>query len=222
MWRLRLRRLAYARRTAGTALQHCWRTPLPATGADWRQVSFLVVDAEMSSLDVSQGELLSVGWVVVDRGGIDLGTARHYLIKAQNSVGQSATIHNLRDCELSDAASGEQVLAHFLDAAAGRVLVFHNAALDMAFLNRVSRQTYSAPILLPAVDTLLQEEAQFRRREQPIKAGDLRLHACRERYGLPPYQGHNALLDALATAELLLAMAAHRSRGQHFPLRQLL
>ena len=114
------------------------------------------------------------------------------------------------------------MLAHFLEAAAGKVLVFHNAALDMAFLNRVSRQAFNAPILLPVVDTLLQEEAMLRRREQPIMPGDLRLHACRERYGLPPYQGHNALLDALATAELLLAMAAHRSGGKPFPLRQLL
>ncbi|MEE4145471.1 MAG: exonuclease domain-containing protein [Halieaceae bacterium] len=222
MWRLRLHRLVYARRVAGTALQRCWQRPLPATGTDWRQVSFLVVDAEMSALDVREGELLSVGWVAVERGGIVLDSARHYLIKAQNSVGQSATIHSLRDCELSDAESGDKVLAYFLEAAAGKVLVFHNAALDMAFLNRVSRASFKAPILLPAVDTLLQEEALLRRREQAIKPGDLRLHACRERYGLPPYQGHNALLDALATAELLLAMAAHRSGGKPFPLAQLL
>ena len=72
------------------------------------------------------------------------------------------------------------------------------------------------------MDTLLQEEFLLRRREQAIKSGDLRLHACRERYGLPTYQGHNALLDALATAELLVALAAHRSGGKPFALRRLL
>ncbi|RLA54469.1 MAG: 3'-5' exonuclease, partial [Gammaproteobacteria bacterium] len=72
MWKLRLRRLLYARRVAGTALQTCWHTPLPSTGSDWRQVSFLVVDAEMSSLDVNEGELLSVGWVCVEGGSIAL------------------------------------------------------------------------------------------------------------------------------------------------------
>jgi DNA polymerase-3 subunit epsilon len=222
MWKLRLRRLPYARRVAGTALQQCWQAPLPAIGADWRQVSFLVVDAEMSSLDVNEGELLSVGWVVAEHGAIALESARHHLVRAENSVGQSAAIHSLRDCELVDAETGEQVLQYFLEAAAGRVLVFHHAALDMAFLNRVSRRAFNAPVLLPMVDTLLQEEALLRRRQQVIKAGDLRLHACRERYDLPPYQGHNALLDALATAELLLALAAHRSRGKHFSLGQLL
>jgi len=222
MWKLRLRRLIYARRVAGTALQRCWRAPLPATGTDWRQVSFLVVDAEMSSLDVKDGELLSVGWVVVEAGAIALDSARHYLIKAEKSVGQSAAIHSLRDCELSGAETGDVVLERFLDAAAGKVLVFHNAALDMAFLDRVSRAVFKAPVLLPAVDTLLQEERLLRRREQPIKPGDLRLHACRDRYQLPQFQGHNALLDALATAELLLALASHRCRGQGLDLGQLL
>ncbi len=222
MWQVRLRRLPYTRRVAGTALQRCWQKPLPATGTDWRQVSFLVVDTEMSSLDADDGELLSIGWVAVEQGAIVLGSARHYLVQAQRSVGQSAIIHSLRDCELTGAATGAEVLQRFLAAAAGKVLVLHNAALDMAFLDRVSRREFNAPVLLPLVDTLLQEERLLRRKEQPIRPGDLRLHACRERYQLPPHQGHNALLDALATAELLLALAAHRGRGQFFPLRQLL
>lgn len=222
MWKLQLHRLAYARRVAGTGLQACWRTPLPSTGSDWRQVSFLVVDAEMSSLDVNEGELLSVGWVCVDGGSIALESARHYLIKAENSVGQSATIHNLRDCELTDADTRAVVLQRFLEVAAGKVLVFHNAALDIAYLNGVSRREFNSPILMPAVDTLLQEHNLLQRREVPIKSGDLRLQACRDRYNLPSYPAHNALLDALATAELLVAMAKHRSAGQAFSLGQLL
>lgn len=222
MWKLRARRLLYNRRVAGTALQKCWQAPLPSTGTDWQKVSFLVVDAEMSSLDAKTGELLSVGWVVVEKGSIALDTAEHHLIRAENSVGQSATIHNLRDHDLIDGNTGDFVLSRFLKLAAGKVLVFHNASLDIAFLDKISRQGFNAPILMPCVDTLLQEEALFRRRDQVIKPGDLRLQACRDRYNLPHFHGHNALLDALATAELLLAMASHRSSGRPFPLGQLL
>ena len=222
MWKLQLRRRLYARRVAGTALQQSWQAPLPSTSRDWRRVSFLVVDAEMSSLDINEGELLSVGWVEVENGAIPLESARHYLIKAEKSVGQSATIHNLRDCELSEADTRAEVLQRFLDAAAGKVLVFHNASLDMAFLNGVSRREFDAPILMPCVDTLVQEKALLQRRDTPIKSGDLRLQACRDRYNLPPYPAHNALLDALATAELLIAHASHRSGGQEFPLAKLL
>lgn len=222
MWRLRARRLVYSRRVSGTALHKCWQAPLPSTGTDWRKVSFLVADAEMSSLDANTGELLSVGWVVVENGAVALGTAEHHLIRADNSVGQSATIHNLRDHDLTGAETREQVLTHFLGVAAGKVLVFHNAALDLAFLNKISRRYFQAPVLMPIVDTLLQEEALLRRGESHIKAGDLRLQACRARYNLPHFHGHNALLDALATAELLIAMAAHRSAGKAFSLGRLL
>ncbi len=222
MWQLLLRRLLYRKRISGTALQACWRTPLPSTSSDWREVSFLVVDGEMSSLDVNTGELLSVGWVVVQDGAIHLETAEHHLIRAENSVGQSATIHNLRDYDLIGAHEREQVLTHFLEVAAGKVLVFHNAALDMAFLNKISRRYFNAPMLMPVVDTLLQEEALLRRREQAIKAGDLRLQACRDRYNLPHFHGHNALVDAIATAELLLALASRRASGNQLALGQLL
>ena len=222
MWTLKLRRLAYARRVSGTALQECWQMPLASTGNDWRQVSFLVVDAEMSSLDVSEGELLSVGWVCIEQGSIALESARHYLVKPDNSVGQSATIHNLRDCELLEADTQQRVLRLFLEAAAGKVLVFHHARLDIAYLDSVSRREFNAPILMPAVDTLLQEKKLLERRDRPIQSGDLRLQACRDRYNLPPYPAHNALLDALATAELLVAHAKHRGGGQAFSLGQLL
>ena len=222
MWSLRLRRLPYARRVAGSALQKCWQTPLPSTGTDWRRVSFLVVDAEMSSLDVNEGELLSVGWVCVEKGAVVLESARHYLVRAEKSVGQSATIHHLRDCELDEAETREVVKNRFLEAAAGKVLVFHNAALDLAYLNKVARQILNAPILLPSVDTLLQEKVLLERRDQPIRSGDLRLQACRDRYNLPSYPAHNALLDALATAELLIAHVKHRAGDQPFSLGQLL
>jgi DNA polymerase-3 subunit epsilon len=185
-------------------------------------VSFLVVDAEMSSLDVNEGELLSVGWVCVENGAVVLESARHYLVQAEKSVGQSATIHHLRDCELDEAETREVVKNRFLEAAAGRVLVFHNAALDLAYLNKVARQILNAPILLPTVDTLLQEKVLLERRDQPIRSGDLRLQACRDRYNLPSYPAHNALLDALATAELLIAHVKHRAGDQPFSLGQLL
>jgi DNA polymerase-3 subunit epsilon len=162
----------------------------------------------MSSLDVREGELLSLGWVVIDSGAIPLGSGEHHLLRPDRSVGQSATIHNLRDCEFAEALQPEEVAARFLDAAAGRILVFHNASLDMAYLDQASRQLYGAPLLLPYVDTMQLEHRALVRRDIAIQAGDLRLQACRDRYNLPDYPAHNALVDALATAELLLAQLA--------------
>ena len=222
MWLLRLRRLYRRARARGTVLQQCWQQALPSTASDWREVTFLVCDAEMSSLDPTEGELLSLGWVVVQNGEICLDSAEHHLLKASASVGQSAVIHKLRDCELQDAEPLGTAIERLITLAAGKVLVFHHAVLDMAFLNLAAHELYGVPMLLPTVDTLALEERLLRRRQQVIKAGDLRLQGCRSRYGLPDYPAHNALIDAIATAELLLAHAGKRAGSGTLSLGQLL
>ena len=159
---------------------------------------------------------------MLENGGICLHSAEHHLIRASASVGQSAIIHQLRDCELEEAEPLSSAIERLLTVAAGKVLVFHNAFLDMAFLNLATRELYGVPMLLPTLDTLALEERLLRRRQQVIKAGDLRLQGCRSRYGLPDYPAHNALIDAIATAELLLAHARKRAGSGALSLGQLL
>lgn len=202
---------------ADSVLQHFWQAELPPARRDWRDTTFLVVDAEMSSLDPEEGELLSLGWVKIVDGAICLATAEHVVIRAQSSVGQSATIHQLRDCEVAEGIDATEALDQFLEAARGCILVFHHAPLDLAYLDKLCQQVHGAPLLQPHVCTLQSEKQRLARRDHAFKPGDLTLAACRERYSLPRYQAHNALWDAVATAELLLAHVAHRSRGK--PLR---
>ena len=180
-----------------------------------------MVDAEMSSLDPDEGELLSLGWVVVRGGRIALDTAHHEILLAEGSVGQSATIHQLRDCEVAAGVPARDALAQLLKAASGRMLVFHHAPLDLAYLDRLTTAMHGAPLLQPHLCTLQMEKRLLTRREHAIKPGDLTLAESRRRYHLPDYHGHNALWDALATAELLLAQLAHRSRGKPLALKQL-
>jgi len=47
-----------------------------------------------------------------------------------------------------------------------------------------------------------------KRRDIPVQQGDLQLSKLRSTYNLPRYTAHNAMTDAFATAELLLAIAA--------------
>jgi DNA polymerase-3 subunit epsilon len=188
---------------------------------DWKDTHFLVVDAEMSSLDSAQGELLSLGWVEIREGRIALESAQHLLVKAQQSVGQSATIHHLRDCELETGLPVEEAVKQFLSAARGHVLVFHHVSLDVAYLDKLCLQLFSAPLCMPYLCTMRMEHRRLLRRDRIIGAGDLTLGSCRARYGLPDYPAHNALSDALATGELLLAQASHWSQGKHMSLRQL-
>jgi len=214
---LRLKRLRYRGQVVRGPLADCWQAPLPKPGADWRQVAFLACDGEMSSLE---GELLSLGWLPVVDGAAQLAGAQHRVVRPSGGVGQSAVVHQLRDVDLAGGEEADAVLDAFLAAARGRVLVFHHARLDLAFLDRLCQARYGAPLLLPVVDTLRLEQRLLARRDRAVKTGELTLGGCRARYGLPEHASHNALTDALATAELLLAHAAARGKG--LKLRDLL
>lgn len=205
---LALRRLRYRGRIRSERLQQLWAAPSPDIRRAWNGTSFLACDLEMSGLDPASGELLSVGWVPIDDGEIDLGGVGYLHLRPATGVGASATVHGLRDCDFEDAIEEHAALDQLLLALAGRVLVFHNAPLDLAFLDRLALRCAGAPLLLPVVDTMRLEARRELRRRGVLEHGALRLGGCRARYGLPEHDGHNALEDALATAELLLAHCA--------------
>jgi len=211
---LRLRRAA--QRLAATVpeeLERVWTKPLPGPATPVGALRFLVCDGEMTGLDPRRDALLSLAWVPIDEGELLPGRARQVLLRPEGGVGQSATVHHLRDCMLRDALAPEAALRALLRDAGGRILVFHNGRLDCAFLDAVARASWGMPLLLPWLDTLRIEERILRRRDHPPLAGELQLTACRRRYDLPPHRAHSAVTDAIATGELLLAQIARRGRG---------
>jgi DNA polymerase-3 subunit epsilon len=179
----------------------------------WRDVELLVADLETTGLDARQHHIVSFGWVLISGGRIQLDQARHIVVRSGTPMNQSATIHGIFDSHVAQGVTMESALAEFLEQLCGRVLVLHHAPLDQAFLNNASIQVCGQKLVAPVIDTMALEKTRLDRREQPIKPGMLRLGAVRERYGLGPIRAHNALTDALATAELLLAIIAHSERG---------
>lgn len=201
---LRIKRLSHRQRAA-EPLRQCWQHS-PLRPSQDRNADYLAIDLETTALSPDEGEVVSAAWVAVSHGEIDLSSAAHRLLQAKGDVGDSATIHHLRDCDREGGEDAESVMRDLLLAAGGRTLLFHGGTLDMAFLNQLSRRYFAAPLLLPYVDTLQQERRRRLRHQDALTPGELRLADCRKHYSLPSYPAHNALSDALATAELFLAM----------------
>lgn len=208
-WYLALKKAWYARKLHGLPIEAFFRSSLPKLNAYSDEVEFLSVDIETTSLDANEGEIVSIGWVPLIKGSVVLKEARHLVVGIQREVGQSAIFHNFSDEQLSEGERASEMFRQFVRAANGRVLVFHNAQIDMAYLNKLSRRLIGAPIVAPIVDTLLWEKSKILKRYHHIPTDTLRLHACRRRYSLPDYPLHNALSDALATIELLQAQIAY-------------
>src|SRR6266540_2033551 len=91
------------------------------------------------------------------------------------------------------------------------VLLVHHKAIDVAFLKDAYRHCglkWPSPPVVDTVDLLvkLARKAHLARPELPADPAALNLSAAREAHGLPPYQAHDALADALATGELFLVL----------------
>lgn len=184
---------------------------------DCRQVEFLSVDLELTSLDAQAGEILSVGFVPIIEGFISPGLGQHILISDNSGVGQSAIIHGIRDCDTQMGESLLHAIAKLKHEAQGRVMIFHHAGLDLSFLSKQD-EWFDWQW---ALDTLRIEHA--RRQRQGLHVDNaLRLHQCRERYNLPAYKAHNALTDALSTAELFLAQLAYMGGNEGMTLKEMM
>lgn len=219
---LKLRRWYAARRTVQEPLAACMRQPFPAFRSYFTEAEFVSLDMETTGLDATVDEMLSVGWVVIRGGRVDLSSARSFLVLPSGGVGKSATVHGLTDTVVGAGHEAGVILDQVVTELTGRALLVHHAGLDKMLLDRMCRQRYGAALLIPCVDTLALELRRQERRHHVDERQSLRLGDLRSAYRLPRYDAHDCLVDAIATAELLIAMVAHNGGAAGTRLRDLL
>jgi len=179
----------------------------------------IAADLELTGLRKGHDRIVAMGWTLIDHGRIQVGRNRHLLINADRPVGESATVHELLDSELAEGESLHEGLDELFRVAKGRVWIFHHARLDVSFLRSAWLRVAGTAPAFVVLDTLGIAHGQRKRRELPVKHGDLQLGRMRGEHGLPRYAAHNALNDAFATAELLLAIAARMEPNASLKLR---
>ena len=163
-----------------------------------------------------------LGMRVIRDGRMDLSTAEQLIVRPDQPVGNSATIHGLTDSDVAQGQSVEAAITRLLERLPGRILVVHFGGLDRALIDRYCHQQFGADLPMPVVDTLHLERRRQTRRHHVSGPGRLRLGDLREHYGLPRYGAHDALTDAIATGELLLAMIATHGSIRESVLRDIL
>ena len=220
-WSLRFQRWRASRRDLQAPLQQLVAHSIPGPVEPFTELEHVALDLETTSLDPTSADILSVGWVIIRGGRVDLDTATSYLVRPSGNVGSSASVHGLTDTVVEAGQDWSIVLGKIVETLTGRVLLVHHAGLDKALLDRLCRQRFGAPLLVPVVDTLALEHRRQRRRHHVDDARSLRLPDLRARYNLPPYAAHDSLVDAIATAELLIAMVAHNDGVANTRLRDL-
>lgn len=182
--------------------------PLATRKNACREVDIVALDLETTGLDPKRDSILSFGLVHLREMSILLKTSQHGVISVVKEIPEeTAVIHRITD---DVAASGKplaEVLPGLLMELRGKVMLAHYARIEQNFINAACLELYGIPFVIRTIDTLVLAQRLFAIRNHTIQHGNLRLFNLRPQYNLPQYKAHNALSDALATAELFLAMA---------------
>ena len=183
----------------------------------------LAVDFETTGLNAKQDNILSIGYVELAGSKIRLDSCYHQIVAAHCELeDENVTIHNITDKEKASGRPLASVVEDLLAALAGKTMLVHYAQIEKTFLEQACIKLYGMAPIFPVIDTLALAKKRHDRCSQAYAPSTLYLTNLREEYGLPRYSAHNALNDAIATAELFMAKVQHSELKGHTKLKSLI
>ncbi|MBU1690762.1 MAG: 3'-5' exonuclease [Gammaproteobacteria bacterium] len=181
-----------------------WRDqPEPDTRLPFDASRLVVVDVETSGLDVRKDHLIAIGAVTVVNGKIILADSLDIVLQQRYVSGKdNILIHGIGGEAQRQGMHPADALLAFLEFLGKSPLIAFHVEFDQSMIGRAMKAhlgfrfehtwadlAYVAPALYP----------QLARRYRS-------LDKWMELFGIGNYARHSALADALATAELLLAL----------------
>ena len=183
-----------------------WRAlPEPDLAAAPAATRFVVVDVESTGLDLRADRLIAIGALAVDARRIDLGRSFYTVLRqSRSSSRENILVHGIGGTQQRTGEDPVEALLAFLEFAGKAPIVGYHSAFDDGMLGKATREFLGTPFERPWIDLaylapdLLPDEARKRKH----------LDAWLELFGIEVFSRHDAIADALATAQLLLAVLA--------------
>jgi DNA polymerase-3 subunit epsilon len=171
------------------------------------------VDVELTGLDVEVDEVIAYGAVPIEHGRIRAAGAIRGVVRPLATRPGPVEIHGILPDDLADAEPPEQALVPLARAIVGRTPIAHAAWVEQAFLGPALRRA-GGKLPRRIVDTamLWRLLAVVRDGRDP---GYRPLREITDALGLPSHHPHEALGDALTTAQVFLALATHLEALDH-------
>lgn len=177
--------------------------PSPRQDMPIRESRYVVVDVESSGLNIRRDRLIAIGAVAVTDGQIQLKDSLEIVLQqARVSATDNILIHGIGGTAQREGVTPAEGLLTFLEYLGKDPLIAFHVAFDESMISRAMKTflglkfrhawadlAYVAPALHP----------QLARRHRT-------LDDWMGLFQISNYARHNALADALSTAELLLAL----------------
>src|SRR6476660_5070769 len=196
-------RALFALERAPTTLAHSLLTDVVDGGASETLIEdaeLVVFDLETTGLSASRDRMCEIGAVRVKALAIE--ETFETLVRPGVALPPTiARLTGLRESELRGAPRPELALRRFLAFAGDAPLVAHNARFDVGFLDRAVERLTGRRVAAPVVDTVWLARRLLHRRSERFSLAQL-AHF----FGTSCEPCHRALPDAIATAEILVAL----------------
>lgn len=165
------------------------------------KLTFVVFDTETTGLNPSHGdEIIQLGAIRIVNSQLLYDETIDQLVDPQRHVpAESVAIHGIEPHLLVGQPTIDKILPHFHQFTENSVLVAHNAAFDMRFL-QLQEEATGIRFDNPVLDTLLLSSVIH-----PNQSSHA-LEGLAERLGVHIVGRHTALGDAIVTGEVLVKM----------------
>ena len=178
------------------------RSELPLEG------EFVAFDIECTGLSVEHDRITEIG-AVIFRGGEIAGRFNTFANPEMPIPDEIVRLTGITDADVRDAPSQAEAVRAFLDFAAGRPLVAHNADFDISFISEAARRAGIDfhPVYL---DTLVLSQTLLPHLKRH------KLDMVSNYLGLPEFNHHRASDDAMVVARMMdRFIPMLRERGAH-------
>lgn len=179
------------------------------------QARYVVVDVETSGLNLNRDRLIAIGAVAVKAGEIILNDSFEMVLQQQTaSSSDNILVHGIGGSTQTSATPPQEALLHFLEYLGKAPLIAFHATFDETMLCNAFRQFLGLKFQPPWLDLAYVLPGLYPDLPQKFHSLDEWLAY----YAIPNYARHNALSDALCTAQLFLIAqtSAQRTNMHHF------
>ena len=165
------------------------------------ELSYTVFDTETTGLEPSAGdEIISIGATRIVNGRLLKQEVFEQLVNPRRPISRESTaVHGIDARQLAEEPTIDQVLPRFRRFCEDTVLIAHNAAFDMRFLE-LKEATTGVRFGQPVLDTLLLSAVLH------PSLDNHNLDQIAERVGVRIIGRHTALGDALVTGDVFLRL----------------
>ncbi len=182
----------------------CW-SALPEVERTAVLERIVVVDVETTGLDLANDTLISIGAVAVVNGRIALGDSFSVVLQQREiSRHENILIHGISGAVQREGAPPADALLAFLDYLGKSPLVAFHVAFDETMIRRAMRQHLGLNFRHPWLDLAYVLPSLW----PELMRSHRTLDDWAMRFSIRNEDRHNAVADALATAQLLLVSIA--------------